>query len=317
MTEQAETPTFRGSSILTQRAVRDGFAEFVRSGSLYQRHALEVLPDEFVQIRPEVVHLYCDLCERENPFRTPGYRDAKIQPEADVGRNIYGDNPRKTDHDKPLESRVYTILLECTACTLFQFVCWVEFDKDKKQARKIGQVPEPSIDVPPDVAEALGADERLYRRARICLNNSYGVAACAYMRRILENRIDPFLGIIRTMREDDGADEAELARIDEIARGKVASEKIRLAGEVIPESLKMDGDNILLLLHDELSYGIHSGDENWCTEMAGRSLRALNYVLVELGAEQKRREARKGVVEDVKTFRREKTERERDDGSNG
>ncbi len=69
------------------------------------------------------------------------------------------------------------------------------------------------------------------------------------------------------MREDDGADEAELARIDEIARCKVASEKIRLAGEVLPNSLKMEGDNILLLLHDQLSYGIHSGDEDWCGEV--------------------------------------------------
>ncbi|MDP9479345.1 MAG: hypothetical protein M3R38_27340, partial [Actinomycetota bacterium] len=194
---------------------------------------------------------------------------------------------------------------------------WIEIDTDKKRARKIGQAPEPSVDVPPDVKEALGDDERLYRRARVCLNFSYGVAACAYLRRILENRIDPFLGIVRSMREDDGADEAELARIDEIARGKVASEKIRLAGEVLPDSLKMEGDNILLLLHDQLSYGIHSGDEDWCAERSTSSLRALNYVLVELGAEQKKREARKGVVEDVKMFRREKTERERDDSSNG
>lgn len=247
MTEQAESPTFRCAGILKQQAVREGFAEFVKSGSLYQKHALEVLPDEFAQIRPEVVHLYCGHCERENPFRTPRHTDAKIQPEADVGRNIYGDNPRKTDHDKELESRTYAVLLECTACTIFQFVCWIEFDKDKKQARKIGQVPEPSIDVPSDLKDALGGDVALYRRAMICLNISYGIAACAYLRRSLENRIDPFLGIIRMMREDDGADEAELARIDEISRGKVASEKIKLSGDVIPDSLRMDGDNILYL----------------------------------------------------------------------
>lgn len=310
MTEQAETPTFKDVGYGKQRAVREGFAEFVRSGSLYQKHALEILPEDFAQIRPEVVHLYCGRCERENPFRTPEYTDAKIQPEADVGRNTYGDNPRTTDHDKPLESRAYAVLLECTACKLFQFVCWIEIDRDKKQARKIGQVPEPSIDVPLEIKDALGGDATLYRRAMICLNRSYGVAACAYLRRILENRIDPFLGIIRRVREDEGADEAELARIDEISRGRVASEKIKLAGAVIPNSLRMDGDNILYLMHDELSYGIHSGDEDWCTDMARRSLNTLKYVLVELRAEQNKREATKGIVEDIKTFRREKTERE-------
>jgi ribosomal protein L44E len=267
VTEQAESRTFKDASYDEQQAVREGFAGFLKDGSLYQNHTLQILPDEFAQIRPEMLHLYCGRCKRENPFRSPEFRDAKLQSEADIGRDIYGEHPRETTHKKALKSRVYVVMLECTACKREQFTCWIEIDTDKKRARKIGQAPEPSVDVPPDVKEALGDDERLYRRARVCLNFSYGVAACAYLRRILENRIDPFLGIVRSMREDDGADEAELARIDEIARCKVASEKIRLAGEVLPNSLKMEGDNILLLLHDQLSYGIHSGDEDWCGEV--------------------------------------------------
>ncbi len=220
MMEQAESPTFREVDYGKQRAVREGFAEFVKNGSLYQTHALEILPDEFAQIRPEMLHLYCADCERENPFRTPDYRDARIQPEADIRRNVYGEHPRKTAHEKELESRAYAVMLECTACKLEQFVCWVEIDKDKRHARKIGQVPEPSIDVPPDVAGALGEDKRLYKRAKTCLNLSYGVAVCAYFRRILENRIDPLLEILRRKKEDEGADESELEEFDKIARGR-------------------------------------------------------------------------------------------------
>ncbi len=96
----------------------------------------------------------------------------------------------------------------------------------------------------------------------------------------------------------------------------MASDKIKLAGEVLPASLKEGGDNPLYLVHDRLGYGIHSGDENWCTEVSRGALRALDYVLIELAAEQKKREARMELAEDVKMFRREKTERERDDDAN-
>ena len=319
MTEQAETPAFKDVAYGKQRAERDGFAQYLKDGSLYQKHPFEVFPDQFAQIVPEVLHLYCDYCKRESPFRVPAFGKPRLQPEADSGSDVYEAGVRtvQSAHKKDIESRAYVVVLQCAGCNFTQSTFWIQIDVDKRWARKIGQVPEPSIDVPPDVKEALGEDAALYKRARICLNISYGVAACAYLRRILENRIDPFLGIVRRTREDDGADEAELARIDEIASGKIASDKIRLAGEVLPDSLKIEGDNILLLMHEELSYGIHSGDEDWCSHRATSSLRTLNYVLVELGAEQKKREARRGVAEDVKMLRREKTERKRDDVSNG
>lgn len=313
MTQQTESPKFKDAEYGKQLAERSRFTEYLKSGSLYQKHRFGLMPDEFAQIVPDVLHLYCDYCKRESPFKPPSFSTrARLQPEADIGREdfVIGPPTKKSVYKAQIESRAYALMLQCAGCTYTQFTCWIEIDSKKGWARKIGQVPEPSVDVPSDVAEVLSEDARLYRRARICTNLSYGVAACAYLRRILENRIDPLLGIIRKMREGDGADEAELARIDEIAQGKVASEKIRLAGEVLPDSLKVEGDNILLLMHNELSYGIHSGDEDWCAERAVRSMRTLDFVLVELGTEQKKREARKGVLEDVKAFRREKTERE-------
>lgn len=172
MTEQAESRTFKDASYDEQQAAREGFAGFLKDGSLYQNHTLQILPDEFAQIRPEMLHLYCGRCKRENPFRSPEFRDAKLQSEADIGRDIYGEHPRETTHKKALKSRVYVVMLECTACKREQFTCWIEIDTDKKRARKIGQAPEPSVAVPPDVKEALGDDERLYRRARVCLNFS-------------------------------------------------------------------------------------------------------------------------------------------------
>lgn len=314
-TEQGKTP-FEELGYYKQKAVGEKFAEYLRYGSLYQKHRFEVLPDDLAQIRPEMVHLYCPNCRRENPFRMPSFR-SKAQHEADIGRGDGLYQTPDTAHKNGLESRVYAIALECAGCTYEQYTFWVEFDKSEKWARKVGQLPQPSIAVPRDLAEALGEDVELYKRAKICLNQAYGVAACACLRRVLENRITPLLEIIRSRREEEGADEAELEELDEVIGGKVASSKIELAGDVLPPSLKFDGDNALYLLYDELSFGIHSGDEDGCVEIAARALSSLDYVLVELGTERKKREARKGFRENLKRIRGEKTARERGLGGDG
>ena len=314
-TAQQKTP-FGELGYYEQKAVGEGFAEYLRNGSLYQKHRFEVFPDDLAQIRPEVVHLYCPDCRRENPFRMPSYR-SKAQHEADIGRGDGLYQTPDTAHKNGLESRVYAIALECAGCKYEQYTFWVEFGESEKWARKVGQLPQPSIAIGRDLADALGGDEELYKRARICLNQSYGVAACACLRRVLENRITPLLEVIRGRREEEGADEAELEELDGLIGGRVASSKIELAAEVLPPSLKVDGENALHLLYDELSFGIHSGDEDECVEGAARALASLDYVLVELGTERKKREARKGFRENLKRMRGEKTAHERESGGDG
>lgn len=288
--EQQEKTPFEKLGYFKQEDVRARFAEFLANGSLYQKHRFEVLPDKVAQIRPKVVHLHCPDCNRENPFRMPSFR-SQAQHEADIGRvHGYPAPGKESAHNQELESRVYAISFECTGCEREQFIVWVELDKTNEWARKVGQLPEPSIAVARELADALGEDEDLYKKAKICLNHSFGVAACACLRRVLENRITPLLEIIRSNRIEQGADKSELDRLDEIIGGKIAVEKIELAGEVLPSSLKLEGDNALSLLYDELSFCIHSGDENQCVEVAGQALPSLDYVLVELGTERKKRE---------------------------
>ena len=308
-----EKTSFEALDYFEKRAVGERFARYLTEGSLYQKHRFEVLPDDLAQIRPEVVRLRCPDCKRENPFRMPSFR-SRAQHEADIGRSDGPSYEPDTAHKNGLESRVYAIALECAGCRREQYTFWVEFDKTGRWARKVGQLPQPSIAVPRDLADALGRDEELYKQAKICLNQSYGVAACACLRRVLENRITPLLETIRDSRVEEGADEAELAELDRVVGGRTASSKIELAGEVLPPSLRVDGDNALLLLYDELSFGLHSGDEDRCVEIAARSLSSLDYVLVELGTERRKREARKGFRENIKLARKEKTAREQDLG---
>ena len=313
--EEVEKMPFEKLNYREQKTVGERFEEFLKGGSLYQKHRFEVLPDQLSQIRPEVLHLFCSTCERENPFRTPASptRIARAQPEADIGYPGRGFHTHiETAHQKELKSRVYVIGLECTGCSYEQVTYWIEFDTTRKRVRKVGQIPEPSITVSRDLAEALGEDTDLYKKAKICLNQSYGVAACACLRRVLENRITPLLEIIRSIRVEEGAGEDELNRLDELIGGTVAKDKIGLAGEVLPSSLKVEGDNALYLLYDELSFGIHSGDEDECVEIAAGALSSLDYMLVELGTGHRKREAKKDFQENIKRARQSKTKRARE-----
>ena len=67
----AEDVSFKDTSLLRQRAIREQFSEFLKDGSLYQKHSFEILPDELAQVRPDMIHLYCPRCDRENPFKLP------------------------------------------------------------------------------------------------------------------------------------------------------------------------------------------------------------------------------------------------------
>jgi hypothetical protein len=182
----------------------------------------------------------------------------------------------------------------------------MEVNAEEGWVRKVGQLPPPSVAVPKEIKESIGQDAELYRRARINLNNSHGVGACAYLRRLLENRIKPMLQIIREAREEDGASAQELEEIDRIIEGKTAAARIELAGPVLPEAVKVEGDNPLKLIYDELSIGIHGLNEQKATQTAHRSMEALEYVLVELSAEQRRRQAKKWFDHNIRSIRKAK-----------
>ena len=288
------------------------FANFLKHGSFYQKHQFDALPTKFKDIVPDVLRLYCYDCERENPFRTLSFASSsRAQPEADIGVNRgFPGTSSESAYGKELASRVYVIALECKGCDWYQYTFWIDLDTNKSRARKIGQIPEPSIEVSPDLAEALGPDDiELYKRAKICANQSHGMAACVYLRRILEDRITPLLKIIKHNRREAGADESELERNQEIIDGKVAADKIELVGEVLPDSLKTAGDNPLSLAYGELSHGIHSRDEDACVELAHKVLPTLDHVLIELSSERRKRESKKAFDTNVKQLRKDLLQR--------
>src|SRR6185312_5329500 len=67
---------------------------------------------------------------------------------------------------------------------------------------KVGQYPEPSVKISKALSNNLGKDaSELYRKALICRNNGFGLAAVGYMRRVVEDKTNELIEIAATLAE--------------------------------------------------------------------------------------------------------------------
>ena len=145
-------------------------------------------------------------------------------------------------------------------------------------AVKYGEMPPFGPPLPARLLSMAGADGDLLRKGRRSENQSLGIGAFAYYRLVVENQKDRLLGEIRKAAERLKADEELLSSIDRAMKEKRFSEAIDQVKDVIPDGLKVQGENPLTLLHRVLSRGVHGLDDRECLERA----QAVRRVLTEL-----------------------------------
>ncbi|MBC7409586.1 MAG: hypothetical protein H7339_14460 [Arcicella sp.] len=112
----------------------------------------------------------------------------------------------------------------------------------------------------------------------MCENNSFGIGAFAYYRRIVEEIIDELLNSISELVEPQDKEKYKTALI-EIKNTRVTQNKINLVKDLLPTSLRPDGNNPLCILHNALSEGIHSQTDELCLEKAIK-IRNILYFLI-------------------------------------
>jgi hypothetical protein len=131
--------------------------------------------------------------------------------------------------------------------------------------------------------------------------SAFGIAACSYLRRLLENQITPLLQSVYELRKEEDGDVRELS---EILGEKVAENKIRLANKVLPSSLEVPGDNPLELIYDKLSAGLHRQSEQECMEIATEASQVLRYVIISINDEYERRRSKSRYTELIRGLRK-------------
>ena len=163
---------------------------------------------------------------------------------------------------------------------------------------KIGQYPELEERVPDNLKEALDREDlKLYRNALRRRNFNFGVAAVAYMRRVIENRMNDMLEILHEAAVAHNAPSERIARHQEMKDEKRFSVKVDYAG-MLPTGLRPPGKpNPMAVLHELASDGLHAKSDEDCVDIFDACRRTFEYVFGKLRIE----------TEDAKNFVREMT----------
>ncbi len=154
---------------------------------------------------------------------------------------------------------------------------------------KVGQYPQPSIEIPKGLEKNLGKDgASLYRKSLVCRNNGYGLGAAVYVRRVVEDKTNELIEVVAQLAEAQALDTRAVARIRAIGDSteyQPYEEKLKVASAVFPDSLKAGSINPLQVLYNLVSEGIHSLSEEKCIEIADETRVVFEYVFSNLRAQ--------------------------------
>ncbi len=157
------------------------------------------------------------------------------------------------------------------------------------QVMKIGQFPEPSVDLPNGLEKNLGKEAaKFYRRALICRNAGFGLGAVTYMRRVVEDRTNELIELAAQYAESYEMGEATIKAIriaGDSTEYTTYEEKLKYASGVFPVTLMVGSYNPLDTLYALVSEAIHSLSEEQCIVIADETAAVFDYVFSKLRAD--------------------------------
>jgi hypothetical protein len=167
----------------------------------------------------------------------------------------------------------------CGKNTIQYFFIWRERENDNLFV-KVGQYPSMEERIPDALSAALTKDDaKMYRNALRMRNFNLGLAAVAYLRRVVENKINDILEVLHEAAIAHNAPAEILARHEEMKAERRFSVKIDYAGELLPSSLRPRGlPNPMAVLHDLASDGIHARSDDDCVAIFDRCRATFEYV---------------------------------------
>jgi len=180
-------------------------------------------------------------------------------------------------------SQLYNVVLlwfRCNLCevaSIVYTVCRID-----GTVTKIGQYPRHSMGVPRDFEKRLGDDAELYRKVLVCRTQGYGLAALAYLRRLVENKTNALIDIVASLASVNSVTESEAPNIRLAKQEATCEQKLRAASEAVPGSLRPGGINPLRVLHDLLSRKPATGSEKECLESVDELREIFDHVFGQL-----------------------------------
>lgn len=273
------------------------FQTFLSKTPLYNKLRRQI-PDFVSHVEPKVAFVHCPTCRAERPFRH------QTTPRSSFPTPLFS-YLRKTGlpggggvHAEM--SGIYEFHFLCSGCAKVEFYCWVDINYEEQWLRKVGQSLPWSINISSELEDDLGNDADIYKKALTLMSQSYGIGACAYLRRMVENQINPLLQLLYDMRQIDGATSAELQQISDAIKNKNFTPKVDTASALLPQSIMVAGENPIKLIHDQLSLSIHALTEGEAMDIAIKVRAALEYLIIELNRQQK---SKKQFIESIRAIK--------------
>lgn len=277
------------SEFTDYRGTTAKIAKFLESTPLYVKLKMD-LPSVFETVRPEVLELRCSTCRTDRPFRG----EARIHP--------FTPDPHAIPHRNTSVSGVRHLSFACTGCEHEGFEYWILVNyQEETWIQKVGQLPIWIPTISKEMESELGDDAELYKKALRNMNEGYGIGACAYLRRLIEKHINPLLQLLHDTKAEHGAKPEELRAIQEAIAAKDFTSKTRFAAEVTPASLIVEGHNPFQEIHERLSVGLHTLDEETANRYAQEIKEALEYIIRNL---RKTHDERKAYAARIKEIRK-------------
>jgi hypothetical protein len=161
------------------------------------------------------------------------------------------------------------ICRNCSETTkTFAVLLHAEQSKKSGSAYKFGELPAFGPPTPARVVSLIGPQKELYFKGRRAESQGMGIAAFAYYRRVIEGQKDRiFDEIIKVCRRLSAGQPV----VDELTAAKTEtqfSKAVDVVKLAIPQTLFINGQNPLTLLHSALSEGLHAQTDEECLEIA-------------------------------------------------
>lgn len=261
--------------------------EFIETAPLYSWREYK-MPDEIItSLGINEIDAYCETCQQNRPFQ-----DRRPSGAGAIGSRMSRGSVQS------LSTGTSYFSFSCVSCSTDKHEYFVEkkVTDSTIKMQKYGELPRKKLDRDPLLQKFFLHDSDCYEKAVICIANGYGIAAFAYIRRIVESNIADLIDMLKEEIESTESESPLLIKLAELKKETHMSEKIKLANLVLPNYLVPSGLNPLGRLYQVLSEGVHKYSDEECLERAEDVRTCIKYLISELASRKKNRESFKGLV---------------------
>jgi hypothetical protein len=227
---------------------------------------------------PENIWLFCEKCKNVQRWSR------------EMMRKISGGGFTRIRHKGGFTDVVYT----CRNCpsepsfVRYNFY-WFQAEEDTAigEFMKVGQWPPLEERVPDTLKKVFDKEDlAFYKNALRMRNHNRGIAAVAYLRRVVENRINDLLDVLAEAAQEHSFAAEELKKIKDVKGSYRFDDKIEYAAKLLPPQLRPEHRaNPIDVLHDLTSDGLHSKSEEECIDVFDKVRKVFEYVFGNLNVQ--------------------------------